>query len=235
MDAIDIIVLMIGDDLSIRHYTPNAERVMRLIPTDIGRPLADIKTTLDLLDLERIVREVMRTMRVEEREVRDRDGHWYTMRVRPYRTSDNRIDGTVVTFAGIDAIRTSRELLRETEGALRTLLDDVPDFILSVEPLGRILFVNRTQLSIAARAGVGENFFEFLDASEHDVARHCLERVVASGEPGQFRTRLRLHGATGTRSGTGLALTRVQAIKPGGVVTALTVTTARAPATGHST
>ena len=87
---------------------PRAAKVLTLIPTDVGRPIGDLKSKLLLTDLEKIIREVIDSLVVQEREVRDSDGHWYLLAVRPYKTDDNKIDGAVVTLLDVDAIKTER-------------------------------------------------------------------------------------------------------------------------------
>lgn len=189
---------------------------MHLILTDIGRPISDVKTSLDVPDLDRRIMEVIRSIRTEEHEVRDKDGHWYRMNIRPYRTTDNRIDGAVVTLVDTDAIQTSRHRLLESQSALRVLLEDVPDFILAAEPLGRVLFLNRTQLSLAKKALEGDNFLDFVDSNQRAAARKTLREVVKSGTAGELPP---------TPTGTQSAVTRVLPIKQDGSVAALAVKT----------
>lgn len=98
-----IAIVMVAADLRIRRFTPTAEKVLNLIPTDIGRPISDIKPNIDCPELEKIIAEVIDTVSIREREVRDRDGRWYSMRVRPYKNTDNRIDGAVVALFDSDA------------------------------------------------------------------------------------------------------------------------------------
>jgi two-component system CheB/CheR fusion protein len=74
--------------------------VLNLIPTDVGRPLGDMKTNIDTpyLDLEQLTREVIDTVVVKELDVRDRGGRHYLLRIRPYKDQENRIDGAVLAF-----------------------------------------------------------------------------------------------------------------------------------------
>src|SRR5262249_51200400 len=94
--SVNIAVLMLGDDLTIRRFTPMAERIFNLIPSDIGRRLGDMNRTILVPDLENSVRNVIDNLSSVEREVQDREGHWYSLRVRPYRTRENRIDGAII-------------------------------------------------------------------------------------------------------------------------------------------
>jgi two-component system CheB/CheR fusion protein len=105
LSSLDLPVVLLGSDLTIRRFTPPAERVLRLIPSDIGRPIGDLNPRLEAPDLERLLAEVIDAGTVREREVRDREGRWYSMRLRPYRAGDDRIDGAVMVLVDIDRLR----------------------------------------------------------------------------------------------------------------------------------
>ncbi len=105
LDSVNVPLIMIGRDLRIRRFTPGTDRVLNIIPSDVGRPITDLQLRIDVPDLQAMLREVIETVSATAREVRDEDGRWYTMHVRPYRTADNRIDGAVVTLFDIDEIK----------------------------------------------------------------------------------------------------------------------------------
>jgi len=114
LSSVNIPILMLSGDWRIRRFTPQAEKLLNLLPADVGRPIVNLRPSIDLPDLATLVTEVVDTMRMQEREVQDREAHWYSMRVRPYRTMDNKIDGVVMTFIDIDvAKRIHLELQRE--------------------------------------------------------------------------------------------------------------------------
>jgi two-component system, chemotaxis family, CheB/CheR fusion protein len=75
---------------------------MNLIPTDIGRPITDIKSNLRIPDIRQIVTRVVDTLEIQENDVEDNAGKWYSMRIRPYRTLDNKIDGVVIVLIDSD-------------------------------------------------------------------------------------------------------------------------------------
>ncbi|HLH29939.1 MAG TPA: CheR family methyltransferase, partial [Terriglobia bacterium] len=102
LSSVNIPIVMLGNDLRIRRFTPVAEKVMNLIPTDIGRPITDIKTNLRLQDFRQSVLHVIDSLEIQENEVEDNSGRWYSMRIRPYRTLDNKIDGVVVVLLDLD-------------------------------------------------------------------------------------------------------------------------------------
>ena len=76
---------------------------MNLIPSDIGRPITDIKPNLRLPDLKQAISRVVETLEIHEKEVEDSKGRWYSMKIRPYRTLDNKIEGAVIVFLDLDS------------------------------------------------------------------------------------------------------------------------------------
>ena len=103
LSSVNIPIVMLGNDLRIRRFTPVAEKVMNLIPTDVGRPITDIKSNLRIPDLRQSVTHVIDSLEIQENQVEDNSGRWYSMRIRPYRTIDNKIDGVVIVLIDLDS------------------------------------------------------------------------------------------------------------------------------------
>ncbi len=101
LSSIDIAVIMIGSDLTIRRFTPKAQKFLGLIPGDIGRPLSNLNPTIEIADLQAMVLQVMADFRTLERELTDRLGVHYQFKILPYRTLENKIDGVVITIVDI--------------------------------------------------------------------------------------------------------------------------------------
>jgi len=95
-------IVMVDNALTVRRATPAARGAFNILPTDIGRPLSELRPNIDVPDMERILREVIETLGTRERRVSDKEGRQYSLRVRPYRTTDNKIDGAVITLVDID-------------------------------------------------------------------------------------------------------------------------------------
>jgi PAS domain S-box-containing protein len=113
---------MLSQDLRVRRYTPLAEKVLNLIPADIGRPITDLKPNIDVPNLESLVAQCVETMRLKELEVQDRYGHWYSLRIRPYKTVENVIDGAVLVLMDIDALKMEmKELHLYSESIVETV------------------------------------------------------------------------------------------------------------------
>lgn len=109
IDSVNIPMVVVGNDLHVRRFSPSARLVSSLTAGDIGRRIGDFKSKINVSDLEPLIREVLDTLVVQEREVTDDEGRWYRMVIRPYRTSDSKIDGATITFFDVDTIK-RREL-----------------------------------------------------------------------------------------------------------------------------
>lgn len=104
----EIPILMVGNDKCIRRFTPEAETTFNLIPSDVGRPIGNIKSDFDL-DLEALISEVTENLRPKEIEVQDRKGAWRRVQIRPYQTIDNKIDGAIIAVVDIDKLKKKEE------------------------------------------------------------------------------------------------------------------------------
>ena len=100
--SVQIAIVIISSDLRIRRFTPMAEKVLNLIPGDLDRPIGHIKPNIDCPDLEQLILESIDSVAPVEREVRDHTGRWYSLRVRPYKSVENKIDGAVLTLFDVD-------------------------------------------------------------------------------------------------------------------------------------
>jgi two-component system CheB/CheR fusion protein len=103
--SVDIPIVMLDSELRIRRFNSSAQRTLNLIPSDAGRSIRDLKLTLDIDDLDEIITSVIDTLEVREMQVRDRNKRSYLMRIRPYKTAANKIDGAVLVLVDIDQLK----------------------------------------------------------------------------------------------------------------------------------
>jgi two-component system CheB/CheR fusion protein len=113
LNSTDIATLFLDDDLIVRRFTDQTTSIIKLIPGDAGRPITDIATDLDYPKMAADAKEVLRTLVFVEKEVTTRDGRWFQVRIMPYRTLENRIDGVVITFSNITVAKTLEARLRQ--------------------------------------------------------------------------------------------------------------------------
>jgi two-component system CheB/CheR fusion protein len=119
LNSTDIATLFLDNDLNVRRFTPQTTRIIKLIPSDVGRPITDIVSDLEYRRLADDVREVLETLTFKELETAAKDGRWFQVRIMPYRTYENRIDGVVITFTEITIAKQLERALREAEQAAR--------------------------------------------------------------------------------------------------------------------
>ena len=111
LGSINMPILMLGMDLVIRRVTPQAEKVLNVVPSDVGRSIHKIKLSVDIPDLEKILSDVMESLHPQTFEIQDKERHWFSVNVRPYRTEDHRIDGVVMIFSDITERKKADEVL----------------------------------------------------------------------------------------------------------------------------
>jgi two-component system CheB/CheR fusion protein len=160
LSSVQMAIVMIGANLRIRRLTPGAEKMLNLIPADVGRPIGDLNLSISVQDLEHHLQEVMDTVAVKEFEVRDKQGRWHLLRLRPYRTMDNVIDGVVVILIDIDNLKRDQEKLRYQA----ELLDQAYEPILMWEMGGTV-----TYWSKAAEEVYGYTRAEALRRRKYDL------------------------------------------------------------------
>jgi two-component system CheB/CheR fusion protein len=120
LDSTDIATLFLDDALNVRRFTPQTVKIIKLIPGDAGRPITDLASDLVYPGLVEDAREVLRTLVFKEQSIATLDGRWFTVRIMPYRTLDNRIDGLVITLVNITVAKTLEATLRKTQAERET-------------------------------------------------------------------------------------------------------------------
>ncbi len=118
LDSTDIAILFLDNTLAVRRFTPQVAEIFKLIPGDVGRSITDIVSDLDYPDLIGDAQEVLRTLVFTEKTVSTSDERWFRVRIMPYRTLEDKIDGLVVTFTDITALKTMETALRQTQDEL---------------------------------------------------------------------------------------------------------------------
>lgn len=129
LNSTQVPTLFLDNNLKIKRFTPYATKIISLIPSDIGRPITDIVFDLKYDGLAKDVNEVLKTLVFKEIQVQTKTGSWYLMRIVPYRTTDNIIDGVVITFSDITDLKTMRESMAEraeyAEGIISTIRESL--------------------------------------------------------------------------------------------------------------
>jgi two-component system CheB/CheR fusion protein len=142
LTGVDIPVLVLDADLRVRRFTPVAGKLLNLIPGDVGRPFSHIASSLDVTDWKDLFAEVTDRGQSIEREVSDRNGHRYSLRVRPYTTGNNSIEGVLVVIVDTDLIYRARDEAQKSGDYARAIVDTIHEALLVVDSEWRVLTVN---------------------------------------------------------------------------------------------
>jgi PAS domain S-box-containing protein len=180
--GVRIPIAILDRDLRIRRFTPVAEKVLNLIPGDVGRPFTDIASNLMIADWQQLFSEVLDHLRTVEREVQDRRGHWYALRIRPYRTGDNQIDGLLMALLDIDPVKRSLEQAREARDYAEAIVETVPEPLLVLDGELRVLTANKSfykTFRAPSRKTVGRTIFDLGDGQWNiPRLRQLLEQLL---------------------------------------------------------
>src|SRR2546425_2220398 len=151
LSSVNIAMAMLGRDLQIRRVTPSGGQRFGFLLTDVGRPITNIRPNIDVPDLEQMILEVINTVSVKEREVQDREGHWYSLRILPYKTVEDTIEGAVLTLVDINdlkhnlqEIKQSHDQLAAERAKLEEVIRQMPCGVMIADaPSGTLLLANK--------------------------------------------------------------------------------------------
>jgi two-component system CheB/CheR fusion protein len=124
LNSTNIATLFLDNELNVRRFTPEIINIFKLIPSDIGRPITDLVSSLIYPKLSKHTDEVLRSLMYHEEEVTTHDGRWYIVRIMPYRTQENLIDGVVITFSNNTINRTASIAMTQSESRFRLLFEN---------------------------------------------------------------------------------------------------------------
>ncbi len=180
-------ILILDRGLRIRRFTSMSEKVMNLLPTDIGRPMADIKPNFTSTNLDYLAKEAVDSMSAKEEDVRDQDGRWYTMRILPYRTSDDKIDGVVILFIDIDGLKHCLSEAEESRDYSQAIVAAVGRPMLVLDHDMRVMSASASFYALfdVKPKEIAGNFFHRLLKGKMAVPRlrDQLEELILKGEP----------------------------------------------------
>lgn len=185
LNSTQIATVFLSGDLRVERFTPAARRVISLIDSDIGRPIADLAMAFEEDCLEQEAQAVLASGQPREREIRTRTGVSFVMRLVPYRTSQDVVRGVVVTFADVSAMKEAAEAMRQeqrarayAEGVLLTVREPV---VVLADDL-RILLANPAFYEVfdTAREETEGRLIYQLGSGQWNIARlrHLLERIL---------------------------------------------------------
>lgn len=157
IDSTEIGTIFLDRELRIKRYTPQIEKLFNILPDDIDQPLGRFAHRLNHLNLQEDARQVLADLKNVEREILSKDGHWYIVRLLPYRTQEDKIDGVVVTFVEITERKRTEEALQKAQAELAHVIrvTTLGEFSASIahevnQPLGAIVINGQACLRLLA-------------------------------------------------------------------------------------
>jgi two-component system CheB/CheR fusion protein len=157
-------VVMVDRGLRIRRATSASAKAFKILPSDIGRPITDIRSEITIQDIDKLISGVIETLATKEVEVQDRNGHWYSLQIRPYRTADDKIDGAVLVLNDIDLTKSASERFKRAKEFSEGIIDTVREPLLVLDSDLRVAYANPA-------------FFVQFRVSREETARKFLYRL----------------------------------------------------------
>lgn len=194
LNSTDIATLFLDGELRVGRFTPQAAKIIKLIPGDVGRHFTDITTMLDYPELANDAREVLRTLIFREKMVAASGNRWFSVRIMPYSTLDNRIDGLVITFTDVSVSKALEAALRKEESALRELADSLPQLVFSSRPNGDVDYLSRQWLEftgVPAAEQLGDAWLLQVSLDDRERVRTKWRSAVSSGATFDSEFRIR--------------------------------------------
>lgn len=186
VNATQVTFIYLDEHLCVRRYTPEARKLFRLIETDVGRPLADLVTSLDYPALGTDAEAVLETLVPSEKEVQAHDGSWWTAKIRPYRTSRNAIGGLVLTFVDVTRIKEAARRAEKASRAFESIVDTVREPLLVLDGGLRVVRANTSfYRTFRVEAGQTEGMPVYaLGEGQWDIPdlRDLLDRILTANE-----------------------------------------------------
>ena len=176
-------IVVLNRDLTVRRFSAQAARVFDLVASDIGRPIGHVRHQLDMTgrSLEGFVGGVIADMHERERETRDEEGHWYSLRVHPYFTADNRVDGAVLVLVDIDALKHTEQSIRTARDYGEFILHTVREPLLLLHPDLRVHRANEPfyeAFGVSPAPAQGRLIYELNDGQWNIPRLHELLEVI---------------------------------------------------------
>jgi len=198
LNSTDIATLFLDKDLNIRRYTDEATKIFKLIKSDIGRPFTDQVSDLIYPDLPEDAREVLRTLVFVKKQIETKDGRWFSTRIMPYRTFDDRIDGLVMTFFNITDLKQLEAELNAKDQMQRMILNTSSDVIIKISNDWKILEFNPSAEKFFGKnqkETLNQNFIHlFVPDTDKKKAENDLNKLMKEGQAANYSMQVLVSG-----------------------------------------
>jgi two-component system, chemotaxis family, CheB/CheR fusion protein len=198
MDATDIPILFLARDLTINRFTPQLSELFNVTTRDLGRLITDFTQRLDYDTLVEDASQVITDLAPLSREATSRDGRFFVVRLRPYRTADDRVDGVVITFIDVTELKRTASVLRASEARFQALVEAAAQTVWAADADGRLLETSASWQEFTGQSSAESRGWGWFDALHPDDRKACERQWRAAVEQGgQFTCEFRLRHAAG--------------------------------------
>jgi len=190
LNSTDIATLFLDKELNIRRFTNQTTKIFKLIKSDIGRPFTDQVSDLIYPELADDALEVLRTLVFIQKQISTRDGRWFSIRIMPYRTFDDRIDGLVITFINTSDLKQMEVKLQNAEQINRLFLNSASEVIIKLSTELKILEFNpKAELFFGKKRedAIDQNFIQiFIPEPEQKKLEKELNKLIMEMQNGKL-------------------------------------------------
>ena len=193
INSVDIGTIFLDRSFRVALFTPPARMLFNLIPNDIGRPLSDITNKLDYADIIADAEMVLDKLHTIEREVLANDKRLFMMRVLPYRTEEDRINGVVITFFDITERKRSENSLRQSEERFRAIVSQTAAGISQTDLHGKFILLNKKFCDILGydeKELSHKTIWDVTHKEDIEMSKELYERIHSQGIPFDIDLRL---------------------------------------------
>jgi two-component system CheB/CheR fusion protein len=189
-----IATLFVDLKLCIVRFTPITTNIINLINSDIGRPVSDLVYNLvSYHNLSTDIQTVLDTLIPKEFQVQTLAGVWYTLRIQPYRTIENVVEGAVLTFVDTSEAMNAKLALEEYEKHLNQVIENTGVFIFNQDQDLRYTWVHNSQMFFKNKAVIGKSDADLLSKDDAKMLNVIKSRVIESSEPAHEKMQLTIH------------------------------------------
>jgi two-component system CheB/CheR fusion protein len=186
LNSTQIATIFLNTDLSIRRFTSPTSQIFNIIESDIGRPINHITSKINYDNIDEDAQEVLDTLEKQEKEIQTESGEWYSVKIMPYRTTDNLIDGVIITFTNVTRIKQAKEASR-----LATVVRDSNDAIMVLDLEGNILEWNKGATNIYGyqeEEALEINVSDIIPPEERSKFQELLNKIKSGQTVDSFET-----------------------------------------------
>jgi two-component system CheB/CheR fusion protein len=198
LNSTEIATLFLDNKLNIRRYTSQAVKIFKLIKSDVGRPFTDLVSDLIYPDLAEDALSVLKSLIFIKKQVPTKDGRWFSIRIMPYRTLNDRIDGVVITFFNISDLKEAEVKLHETEQLNNLLLKSSSDIIIKLTKDFKFVEINPSAeiyLGKKQEELMSKNFIDvFIPKSQREKTKIDMNRIMSDSHDTSFTLQMKTAG-----------------------------------------